>query len=105
MTDSLNHIYPETHCCAKIISSYLNLGAFDVNNICCPISCVGRHCYLKTSILAPSQKNHKSVKVKILGYVYGLRKNSLCDQNVLYNADVKRQSNVIDQHLNFQHSF
>jgi hypothetical protein len=46
-----------------------------------------------------------NLNVKSLGYVSGLRNISLaCDQNVLYR-DVKRQSYVMGQHSNFQHSF
>ena len=45
------------------------------------------------------------VNVKSLGYISELRKNSLHTiKNVSYN-DVKHQSYVMGQYLNFQHSF
>ena len=45
-----------------------------------------RYRFLKFSVLALSLYNHKDVNVKSLGYVSGLRNNSLaCDQNVLYH--------------------
>ena len=46
------------------------------------------------------------VNVKSLGYISELRNNALhaCNHNVLY-SDVKHQSYVMGQYLNFQHSF
>ena len=44
------------------------------------------------------------VNVKSLGYISELRNNSLHAFKMYYN-DVKHQSHVMGQYLNFQHSF